>query len=800
MKYLCQQEKTKDLLSKWAGDAPLVIASFFFWYPGTPMQKSQNGLLRSILHQIISQQPLLTPFAFPEAWIHFSENLGEILEMSRGELVQAVTRILSQNVFELKICLFIDGLDEYDGDHSEIVALFKHVAASPSTKICVSARQWVTFKNSFADYPTLKLQDLTKGDMAKYVEEMLGASKQMAELKEREHEEAILLVQSISEKSSGVFLWVTLVVRSLLSGLLNNDHISDLERRLEELPNDLEELYLYMLKRIDPFYLHQAIRLFRIVQQAHRPLPSLVVAVADDYDFSIPLSSDIRLIAETDVASRCREIEDKLQSRCLGLLECVKRTHENSTFSASDDYILDSLMYVAGFENWHMTVQYMHRTVSDFLEKSEVWAELLGSLKDDNNLYDAHEALLFSSLFQLKHVFSPARYGGWGSAYRPFAALVKECMSYAAKVERLMAKPVTILIEELDRTSTVHFNRAMKRARVSGAKTWVHVILSNEPAACQQQTMFLALAIEYGLERYLSEEMSQIQSCLSPDQLQYLLNFALRSKAKNPRILKLLLASGADPNAGEQGLTPWQQVLKYAWRLIHFTKKITTKINVEQNQLQDILEYFICHNAAPDALVPIPTDTSQPDSKQLIPAITIIAIVGSTRVLGILLDRGADPNETYEQSAPWQQYLTYACQELPKLIDDRAENAEGRIQEWIKKSTLLLEYGADPRCFATIDPEGYHASRRRYVSILTVINEVFSRWDVQGATELQARLPKGLAVELRQIQAKQVIPSPPVSPTYSVKSNEMLSPEDALPLRETHRKRRSLRNLFSAFL
>jgi hypothetical protein len=51
------------------------------------------------------------------------------------------------------------------------------------------------------------------------------------------------LVEEIVEKANEVFLWVKLVVQSLLAGLGNRDSITDLQRRLRELPSDLEKLY-----------------------------------------------------------------------------------------------------------------------------------------------------------------------------------------------------------------------------------------------------------------------------------------------------------------------------------------------------------------------------------------------------------------------------------------------------------------------------------------------------------------------------------------------------------------------------
>lgn len=56
MRMLHENKRTLELLRTWRNDLPLVTASFFFWNSGSDMQMSQDGLLRSILLQIIGQR------------------------------------------------------------------------------------------------------------------------------------------------------------------------------------------------------------------------------------------------------------------------------------------------------------------------------------------------------------------------------------------------------------------------------------------------------------------------------------------------------------------------------------------------------------------------------------------------------------------------------------------------------------------------------------------------------------------------------------------------------------------------
>jgi hypothetical protein len=61
MKFLGNHHKTLAALRKWAGSCQLVIAEHFFYYAGSHMQKSHQGLLQSILSQVLpaasSQNP-----------------------------------------------------------------------------------------------------------------------------------------------------------------------------------------------------------------------------------------------------------------------------------------------------------------------------------------------------------------------------------------------------------------------------------------------------------------------------------------------------------------------------------------------------------------------------------------------------------------------------------------------------------------------------------------------------------------------------------------------------------------------
>lgn len=193
----------------------------------------------------------LLPAVFPDEWEDYCSSLersraiGGIWELDDRTWrlptpKQAFSRLTSLDVSSSHKCFFIDGLDEYDGDHEAMLDFLKTVTRSPHVKICFSSRPWLVFEDLFKDLPGLRLQDLTQQYIQLYVSHVLESNTKMREFAQQRPEHAAELVDEIVTKAAGVFLWVNLAVKTLLSGLRNRDKISDLRARLQVLPVELE--------------------------------------------------------------------------------------------------------------------------------------------------------------------------------------------------------------------------------------------------------------------------------------------------------------------------------------------------------------------------------------------------------------------------------------------------------------------------------------------------------------------------------------------------------------------------------
>lgn len=125
MKFLHWHARTHELLQDWAGDQRLVTASYFFRSAGTPMQNPQEGLFRTLLSRIFIKTPEIAPLIYSKRWKD-----DRVDDWSHADLCSVFQRLSVQQELPTRFCFFIDGLDEYDGDHYELVKLLLSLSFS----------------------------------------------------------------------------------------------------------------------------------------------------------------------------------------------------------------------------------------------------------------------------------------------------------------------------------------------------------------------------------------------------------------------------------------------------------------------------------------------------------------------------------------------------------------------------------------------------------------------------------------------------------------------------------------------
>ena len=270
MKLAMRHPTTREFLRKFH-DAPWIIAAYFFHDRGVDIQKSISGFLHEVLYQILLQQKLLFPvvysifrqFNVAEPQEHHmgggqEDDDDQLIDPSRvrwslSRLQDALLSIGNNAAFDVNICIFIDALDEHDGDHRDLLATLEKLTRAVNNeffrlRLCMAGRQENVFKDAFRDCPGFAIHDWTTNDIRTYTEGRI--QKGIIDILTNDGEIALSsLIEDIIDRAEGVFLWVRLVTNELAEGFCEGDSIGELKELLSAIPTELEELYTRTLRR-----------------------------------------------------------------------------------------------------------------------------------------------------------------------------------------------------------------------------------------------------------------------------------------------------------------------------------------------------------------------------------------------------------------------------------------------------------------------------------------------------------------------------------------------------------------------
>ncbi|KAI9707887.1 MAG: hypothetical protein M1820_004493 [Bogoriella megaspora] len=540
-----RQSRSEEYLRNWASGSRLITATFFFWASGDHLQRSKTGLLRSLLYQILRQCPDQIPSVAPGRWEALCLFNDDIRGWNKPELEVMLKELVAKLSQAAKVCLFVDGLDEFDGHHDDLIDIFHDLISHPNVKICVSSRPWVQFEDAFKHEPSLTLENLTYLDIKHYVSSRFNENTGFAQLRIREPAYAEQLVENIVSKASGVFLWVHLVVISLIAGMNYGDRVSDLQRRLDLLPSDLSLLYDRILHDLDPFYLEHTSQLFRLVQESKGPPSLLLLSFADEESPDSALNQPVKALAPDELFIRLDTMRRRLNSRCKGLLE-VKADSQDTAGS---------------------TVQYLHRTVKDYIENPQVRDRFSAAMKSP---FDPQLRLCCGALALLKTHNVRSYYSASNREY--LCRLVHLCLERASRIDATDLRYLVPLLDNLDMTGRelavqvaantkdlAFYEGTGHKALTAGQ--WVSFYFSR--AAPLMAQTFLSLVTRHGVTEYIKARTDcsclvqqdsgglwpLLQDALLLDRegdIYYLEQCSIQDKMIET--VKFLLERGADPN------------------------------------------------------------------------------------------------------------------------------------------------------------------------------------------------------------------------------------------------------------
>lgn len=224
-------------------------------------------------------------------------------QLSKADHRTVWRKLFSEGILQTKLNLnyhymIIDALDESTSD-AELIPLLLRLSETARMRV------FVTSRNRFESYGTIcstrvqiitaKIpQKATTADIALYVQANRSSLPALGQ--DREHGRDLIL-ESILEKSDGCFLWVRLV----MDELKRVHTAAEVQRVLQEVPIDMDDLYVRILDKMETLQygkrLAQAILVWAAC--AARPLTVEELQKAVELDIDDDVDSIERAIAST---------------------------------------------------------------------------------------------------------------------------------------------------------------------------------------------------------------------------------------------------------------------------------------------------------------------------------------------------------------------------------------------------------------------------------------------------------------------------------------------------------------------
>ncbi|KAK4142187.1 uncharacterized protein C8A04DRAFT_38443 [Dichotomopilus funicola] len=468
IKHLVNQPATLSHLAEWGGGKKVLTAMFYSWDAGSELQKSQVGLLRTLLYQVVQQAPEIAPRLFPGRWamqkIFGAASLQHLPPWTWEELFESVGALATLPERNFNLAIFVDGLDEFAGDHSRLIDLIRQFHSQPGFK--------------------LRMEVLTETDLKTFVQGVAHENVAFMELKDAYPTEADELLSKVVERACGVFLWVSLVMKAVLNSLTDGTTLIHLEHLVDSLPEDLSKLYENLWRRVKPSYQRAGSRLL-LLFRAYTNSPQLnlktnKIALPSGMEPYILWLADRHNPPEDNPRRILQVLRRKLASRTMGLLELTHHAHH---------------------------VNYLHRTTKEWLDT--FWTDMEAHAGHD---FDPHLGLLraisrsaTTDPAAQRNRLEGAQPGSWESYANTWGWML-EAFYHAGRVVR---DPHDRLVEALDRIEGVFKGlRFVTTTMVPHVAHWAKV----RRGSAADQFGFVGLAAEFGVFRYVQAKMKEAPS------------------------------------------------------------------------------------------------------------------------------------------------------------------------------------------------------------------------------------------------------------------------------------------------
>ncbi|KAK8037170.1 hypothetical protein PG991_001484 [Apiospora marii] len=320
MGHIVEHSRTRTGLNIWKGDGRLCIFKSFFWRPGSVLQKSILGLLRSLLYQICQAEPQL----IPEILSTLPTNEKVLPVWTTRALVTGITTAFEAGDY-LRICIFLDGLDKFLGDYNELLDLILKIQIYDHVKFCISSRPENHIIRRLSHCRQLHLEDLNDNDINSFISQKLR--KANVHLPKIGYESAS---SYLTKKAEGVFLYAALVTQTVVQGADDGDDESTLLRRVTSIPMGIREVFKSLIGNLNDLQKQSLSFYLSMMKLTNLLYTSNSDPWATRKLTTIPIITLARLGSQASVTrlekmpELCSRTEAQIRGHSAGLLEIVK--------------------------------------------------------------------------------------------------------------------------------------------------------------------------------------------------------------------------------------------------------------------------------------------------------------------------------------------------------------------------------------------------------------------------------------------------------------------------------------------
>lgn len=385
-------EDMRDINDNNAPEESRLVIHHFFWL-GSSRRSRQNdiqGMYMSLLHQLldIEVQDGISLATMLLQQAPYVRRMDSDDDWSLEHLKRTMLLALENLGNRYSIYILLDALDEHlpTAQHDQLLSAIGELQGMTNVRLVVSSRRERIFEHRLAGSRQLRLHKLTTPDIYYYALDSLQGYVDRAFPDSQDDSATKFLhetVETIVRKAEGVFLWARLAVESIKGGLIDDNTLSELRERLEDMPTELSEYFKSIWKRLgdnEKRYQTKAANVFlfllshdaferSFLQEGDFDCLSLSLALTPDTARALILGDDH--ISNAFLLEMAQRTEKMVLSHCAGLVELTLDWAEESLDKCGS---LRAQVMSARRE-----CRFIHRTARDFFVDTSEGQDILNS-------------------------------------------------------------------------------------------------------------------------------------------------------------------------------------------------------------------------------------------------------------------------------------------------------------------------------------------------------------------------------------------------------------------------------------